>query len=60
MKNEINLSHFCCSSKSTCDPELVFGYVVSNSMCRLYEKIDTKLLSKSFIMIYLVFMLFLP
>jgi hypothetical protein len=33
---------------------------MSTSMCRPCEKIGRKLLSKSFVMIYLVFMSFLP
>jgi hypothetical protein len=37
-----------------------FGYVVSNAMCMLYTKTCTKLLSKSFNMIYFVFIMNLP
>jgi hypothetical protein len=40
--------------------ELNFGYVVRNAMCSLWTKTCTKLLSRSFNMIYLVFMLDLP
>jgi hypothetical protein len=40
--------------------DLCFGYVVSNAMCRLYTKTCKKLLSKSFNMIYCVFMMNLP
>jgi hypothetical protein len=40
--------------------ELNFGYVVRNAMCRLWTIICTKFLSRSFNMIYFVFMLDLP
>jgi hypothetical protein len=57
-KIEINLAYFCCSSKSTCDLNTKFGYIVVDTMCSLCTRICTKLLSESFIMIYLIFMLF--
>jgi hypothetical protein len=59
MKN-CSLSYFCCSSQSTWDLKLIFVYFVVDTTCRLRTKIGTKLWSKSSIMIYLVFMLFLP
>jgi hypothetical protein len=51
-------TYISCTTKSTHVHELIFGYVVSTSMCRPCAKIGTKLLSKSFVMIYLVFMPF--
>jgi hypothetical protein len=38
--------------------ELNFGYVVRHVMYRLWSKVCTKLLNRSFYMIYFVFMLF--
>jgi hypothetical protein len=40
--------------------ELNFGYVARYVLCRLWSKNCTKLLSKSFNMIYFAFMLYLP
>jgi hypothetical protein len=40
--------------------ELNFGYVTSYIICRLWAKIYKKLQNRSFYMIYLAFMIFLP
>jgi hypothetical protein len=44
----------CDSTKSIHDIELDFGHIVDTSMCRSCAKNCTKLLKKSFYMVYLV------
>jgi hypothetical protein len=58
LKCEIPRSVFL--QKSLHDLELDFGYVVVTNMCRSFAKICTKLLKKSFYMIYLVLLTNLP
>jgi hypothetical protein len=57
MKIEISLTYFYYMSKSRCDLKLHFEYVVREAMCRLCTKIGTNLLSKSFNLIYFLFIM---